>query len=99
MDLLADISEKAFQQTVRDLAELCGWLVFCTWDSRHSPAGEPDLRLIHPRRKKMIWAELKAEKGRVTEKQQDAIETLTEAGQVVYLWRPSDWNEIEKVLT
>ncbi len=46
----AYITEKEFQATVRELAEAYGWTVFCTWRSKHSPAGEPDLRMIRPPR-------------------------------------------------
>ena len=54
-------SEKEFQQAVRDLAKLRGWMVWCTWNSLHGPAGEPDLRMVRPPR--VIFAELKTEKG------------------------------------
>lgn len=92
------ITEKEFQATVRELAELRGWKVFTTWNSRHSPAGEPDLRLVHPTKGRMVWAELKREGGRLTELQREAIEILKEAGQEVYVWFPSSWASIEATL-
>ena len=96
--LLREISEKQFQAQVRERAELLGWVVFTTWNSRHSPAGEPDLRLVHPVQKRIIWVELKTENGKVSAKQNEAIETLQEAGFEVFIWRPSDQDQIEKVL-
>mgnify|MGYP001590122657 CR=1 FL=1 len=97
--LLLDISEKDFQATVRELAETLGWVVFTTWNSRHSPAGEPDLRLVHPHKRRMVWMELKREKGKLTSKQELAIHALQEAGEEVHVFRPSDWDEIVRVLT
>jgi hypothetical protein len=54
-------------------------------------AGLPDLILI--RRPRVVWAELKAEGGTVTEAQQAWLDDLQASGQEVYLWRPSDRDE------
>jgi hypothetical protein len=89
------MSEAAFQAEVVRLAKALGWLVFSTWDSRHSPAGEPDLRLVRDR---VIWAELKSEKGKPTVLQKAALEALADAGAEAYLWRPSNMDEIIRVL-
>lgn len=96
--LLLDMTEKALTQAVVQLAQALGWTVFRTWLSLHSPSGEPDLRMVHPIKKRVVWAELKTEKGKLTLNQQDAIATLTQAGAEVYVWRPSSWAHIEKVL-
>ena len=72
-------------------------MVFCTWDSRRSPAGEPDLRLIRPPR--VVFAELKSDRGQPTKRQQIVLGMLRQcSGVETYLWRPSDWESIEKVL-
>lgn len=92
------ITEKEFQATVRQMATAFGWHVFTTWNSRRSPAGEPDLRLVHPIKQRMIWVELKTEKGKLTALQKEAIELLEMAGEEVYVWRPSDWELIEQTL-
>ena len=55
------VSEKAWQNTVRKAAEALGWRVMTTWSSKHSPKGEPDLRMIRPPR--VIFAELKSANG------------------------------------
>ena len=87
------ISEKDFQQAVRDYARLKGWTCFTTWDSRHSPNGEPDLRLVRPPR--VIFAELKAHKGRLTDAQANSLELLRRCpGIETYLWWPEDWDSI-----
>ena len=43
-------TEKGFSQAVVDYAHTQGWTVWRTYDSRHSPAGEPDLRMVRPPR-------------------------------------------------
>ena len=91
------VSEKEFQQAVRDYASARGWMVWCTWNSLHSPAGEPDLRMVRPPR--YVVAELKSERGRLTQDQRAALGLLAGCpGVETYLWRPGDWPEIEEVL-
>lgn len=92
------MSEATFQRQVRKYASDHGWIVFCTHDSRRSPEGEPDLRLIRASTREMVWAELKRETGKLTPRQTWAIDTLRRAGQRVYVWRPSDMDEIERTL-
>lgn len=90
-------SEKEFQQWVVTTARSCGWLVFFTWNSRHSPYGEPDLRMCRPPR--YIVAELKREGSSLTPMQFGAQELLRQCpGIETYLWWPHNMNEIEKVL-
>ena len=88
------VTEKAFSQTVVAMAQALGWTVWRTWDSRHSPAGEPDLRMAHPVQKRQVWAELKTDKGKVTEPQQTALDVLRESGAEAYLWRPAMMDEL-----
>jgi len=91
------MTEKEFLQQVRDLAKLCGWLVYHTHDSRRSPEGFPDLVLV--RNDKVIFAELKSKKGRTTSAQEMWLKALEKVpGVDVYLWRPSDWDRIVDVL-
>ena len=91
------MTEKEFLQQVRDLAKLCGWLVYHTHDSRRSPEGFPDLVLV--RNDKIIFAELKSEKGRTTSAQEMWLKALEKVpGVDVYLWRPSDWDRVVEVL-
>ena len=101
--LLASITEKQFQDNVLRLAALCGWEQrYHTHDSRRSDKGFPDLVLC--RWGHLIFAELKSQKGRVRPEQHewlDALKVVAASAPTVvsvYLWRPGDWPEIEKVL-
>jgi hypothetical protein len=98
----ASISERDFQATVRAYAELNGWRVHTVWNSRKSPEGWPDLfmaRCCVGGAAEVIAAELKTERGRVTEAQRTWLALLNLAGIPAYLWRPSDWPAIERRLT
>ena len=88
--------EAIFQRQVVRYAELMGWRCYWTWNSRHSPKGWPDLVLI--RRPRVVFAELKAERGRLTDDQAATLAELRACGQEVYLWRPSDWERVERIL-
>lgn len=90
------ISERVFQEQIRKLALYLGWLCYHTHDSRRSAAGFPDCVLVRGNR--VIYAELKAAKGRVTPEQQAWLESLRRAEKEVYLWRPADIDEIERLL-
>ena len=47
----------------------------------------------------MIFAELKTEKGKVTPDQRIWFRALLDSGKVeVYLWRPSMWDQIVRIL-
>jgi hypothetical protein len=91
-----DISEKNFEQQVKELARVNNWLYYHTYRSTHSVKGFPDCVMV--RGSRVIFAELKREDGKVSEFQEQWLKTLAEAGQVVYLWRPSDYDEICEVL-
>jgi hypothetical protein len=93
-----DITEKDFRQQILDLAHLLGWKAYFTWNSLHSPAGFPDLVMVHEEKRQLIFAELKSEKGKVTVAQYDWLTALEKVSKQVYLWKPSDWDYIVKVL-
>lgn len=98
-DLINLELEKDFQQRVVQLANLLGWRVYSVPDSRRaSMAGYPDLTLWKPN-KRLIFAELKREKGKVSASQEETLRELNSIrGLTAYVWRPSDWDEIERVL-
>lgn len=90
-------SEKPFQEQVLELARLSGWRCYHTHDSRRSAAGFPDLVMVRP--PVVLFAELKAEDGRLRPGQRGWLGVLERCpGVVVRLWRPSDWPEIEETL-
>ena len=93
---LATQTERAFQASVIRYARLMGWREYHTRDSRGSQAGFPDLVLI--RRPRVVWAELKSERGRLSDDQRAWIEELRACGQTAFVWRPSSWQEVERVL-
>lgn len=106
---LRDLSEKDFQAAVVDLAQLHGWATYHISDSRRvaggklvgdaMAAGLPDLILVHGSRG-FVFAELKAEKGRIRPKQRECLNTMAAAsiltaGKVrVHLWRPRDMDDV-----
>jgi hypothetical protein len=82
------MSEKDFQRQVIDLAHILGWAVYHPWLSKFSERGWPDLAIVKPPR--LVLAELKTEKGKLTEHQVRWVDLLTNcAGVEVYVWRPS----------
>ena len=98
------IKEKDFQQGVVELARFNGWKVFHPYESRRCVPGYPDLTMVRVSDRRIIFAELKTEKGRLSEYQKEWGEALTQIASEdnavsYYLWRPSDWDEIEKVLS
>lgn len=80
----------------RGLAGSLGWqLTYHVRYTQGSPAGFPDQVLIRDR---IIFAELKREKGKPTTNQIEYLDGLAAAGGEVYLWRPSDIDEIAEIL-
>jgi hypothetical protein len=102
------IRERDFEDRVIAEAKLRGWL--CAhfrpamnrrgrWSTpMQGHPGFPDVVMVRPPR--VIFAELKAEKGRVSPDQQTWLEGLGGcAGVETYLWRPSDSDAISQVLS
>lgn len=89
-------SEAEFAEAFEKRAKETGWKTYHTKDSRKSKAGFPDETCWRDR---VFFAELKTEDGVASAAQLTTIEELKAAGAEVYLWRPSDWAEIERVLT
>ena len=90
------MSEKEFQRMVIRLANMRGWLAYHTYDSRRCVAGYPDLTLLRPPR--LIFAELKTDKGRLRPEQEIWLERLKGTSAEVVIWRPKQWKEIEEML-
>ena len=61
--------EEALQSAILQYARLRGWRCYHTYDSRRSAPGFPDLCMV--RRGYVVFAELKSEKGRLTDAQKD----------------------------
>jgi hypothetical protein len=99
------LSERQFQSQVLTLARLHGWRIHHQRPARtvhgwRTPIvgdkGLPDLTLCRPPR--LIYAELKSALGRLTAGQRRWLDDLQACGVEVYVWRPSSWDEIERLL-
>lgn len=103
------ISEEDFRKYVIEFAQLHGWRYLYIPDSRHNQGqpGYPDLTLA--REGRIIFAELKAQKGTVRNQQKEWLKALGGSyafrdmneqirSLLVTVWRPVDIDEIERVL-
>lgn len=82
------MTERDLTRAVIDFAKQQHFLVYHTFLSKWSEAGFPDLCLV---RERVIWVELKSERGKLSERQMEWLETLKAAGAETYVWRPEDW--------
>lgn len=101
------MNERQFQDQVIAMAILYKWKVhhvrpgmtakgrYMTHVQGH--VGFPDLVLAHEERG-LIFAELKAAKGRLGVDQVDWLRTLDATGAECYVWRPDDWHFIQRRL-
>lgn len=95
------ITEKAFFSQVEDLLKRFQWEFEHTFEqsvyARRTTKGFPDIVACRPPR--LLFIELKSEKGKVTEAQQEWLDALKATGKVeVYLWKPSQFEEIVELL-
>ena len=88
--------EREFRSQILGLARILGWECYFSWTSIHSPAGFPDLVMV--KSKRLIFAELKTEIGKVTDKQQGWLDKLAKTEAEVYLWRPHDFDDVAALL-
>ena len=104
----AHLTEAEFFGQVTELAEILGWswahfrpaLTKHGWRTPVSgPLGEgfPDLLLVHPKKRREVFAELKVATP-VSPAQRRVLEILADAGREVYVWRPKDLDEIARIL-
>ena len=114
------IKEEDFFQQILDLAHIFGWRVAHFRPARTKNgwrtavagdgAGFPDVVMVKSPR--LIFAELKSEKGKLTPEQEEWLDGLGSCGDAVrqlghlvdkegvevYLWRPSDLDNIIDIL-
>lgn len=105
------MKEEYLQQQIIDLAHLHHWRVahfrtvriqrkdgsvYYATPVQADGEGFPDLVMLKGNRK--IVAEIKSEKGKCSDAQTEWLNAWELAGAEVYVWRPKDWDEIEKIL-
>ena len=108
--LMSTVTEAEFQRAVVATAERCGWSVRhdvttnarrrcrkCGWvlNLPRNRAGAFDLILL---RERIVFMELKTESGTVSRAQSEEWERLKRAGAECYVLRPSDIEEVRRVL-
>ncbi len=103
------ITETELSDSIINAARDLGWLAYHSHRSERSEPGYPDLTLVRPPR--VIFAELKVGKGRLTRPRLNKGKTRLLPGQTTwkaalelcpgveyYLWMPEDLDAIYEVL-
>lgn len=109
------VDEASLQDATIDAAHVLGWLVAHFrpahtkkgWRTPVSADGKgfPDLVLVHPGKRRLIFAEMKGKRGKTTPEQAvwlQCLDTVAAATPVVevHLWTPIDWpDRIMEVLS
>ncbi len=110
MTRISEPTEAEFMVQVLELSSILGWeaahfrpaLTSRGWRTPVQGSlgrGFPDLVLARARDGRHLLAELKRDKAKTSPDQDRVIEVLRTAGALVYVWRPSDWDEIVATLT
>lgn len=98
-----EVTEKQFTAQVIELAKLLSYQVYHPFLSIRSEPGWPDLSLAREERDgtaRLIFLELKSERGKLTEAQEKWLALLGKVPEVVArAARPSDWDEIVELLS
>jgi hypothetical protein len=90
--------EALWQSNVETTFREQGWLVYHTHRSERSEPGFPDLVMVLPG-VSVVYAELKTEKGKLTNDQEKWLLAMAWTGETVFLWRPSDGSEIRDIIS
>lgn len=98
------MTEADLLRAVTDLAAILGWQ-WVHWRPAQTAhgwrtpvqgplgAGFPDLLLVREKDRRIMFVELKADRGKVSPAQVDVALRLFAAGQDVQVWRPSDLDD------
>lgn len=90
-------TEQQLQRAITDALSVYGWLWFHTHDSRHSPAGFPDIIALKGNR--CLVLELKSATGLLTPAQSSWLAAWRHIlGAEVHVVRPADLDTILEVL-
>lgn len=93
---LDDLTEKAWQTQVREMAAVLGYWVYHPLKSKGSQPGWPDLTLLG--RGREVKVELKTMRGKLSPAQKDVIRRLLDVDSEVYVARPDDWDDLGVIL-
>lgn len=93
---LPEESEAQFELTIVQYAQLMGWFVYHTRNSKGSVAGFPDL--VMARGERLVFVELKRENGKLSRPQTEWLARLDQTPAEVHVWRPRDWLEAKATL-
>jgi hypothetical protein len=105
LKLIAE-SEREFQREVIKIAKSLGWYIYHALPgqgrNKHltlfiGKRGFPDLVLCRPPR--LLFVELKSGTGKLSTDQQEWLEALRACGVEVYVWRPSDLEQVTAILS
>lgn len=95
------ITEEQFRVEIRNLARDFGWpICYHVYRSQRSDPGFPDLVIARSDpQPRIIFAELKRQKGVASAAQKFVLGILSKIPFLeVYYWKPSDWDEIIRIL-
>lgn len=100
------ISERDFAKQVIDLAHLYGWKIAHFrpamtkhgWRTPVQADGKGFFDLVMVRKYRLIFAELKSEKGKMSYEQIEWAHALRDSCGEVYDWRPSQFEAIQRIL-
>ena len=96
IDPTRPLTERQWQTIVLRAARQFGWRTYHTLNSWGSAKGFPDLVLVRGAR--LIFAELKSDKGKASPEQIDWIDDLSATGAEAYIWRPADYDGVLALL-
>jgi hypothetical protein len=107
------VNEAVFQAWVMDVARMTGWRCWHvpapmvnrggTWVGAKQAAGIADLIMLHDDPPRLIFAEIKGDHGRLSERQREFLSAVKSVGGVcdaveAYVWTPGMEEAIEAVL-
>jgi Holliday junction resolvase len=89
--------ERHLQAALEQHLRIRGWRYYHSYNSQRSVAGFPDV--IALRDKRVLVAEIKTSRGRVSAPQREWLAAFEQAGIPAYLWRfPEDWSQVGRLL-
>lgn len=103
------VTEAQLSDSIAYVAKLYGWTVAhfrpartaASWATAvaYDGKGFPDLVLVHPLRKLVVFAELKSDTGKLAPEQIRWADDLVLAGAEHHVWRPVNWPTILDLLS